>query len=298
MAPVSHFAGIELGGTKSIATLARDREIAAQAVVPTTSPRETLQALSEQLREWFREPGFAALGIASFGPLQLAAGAPGFGTMLPTPKPGWARAPVADMLTEGIDCPWRIDTDVNAAALAEYLWGAAYCMASVCYITIGTGVGGGLVIEGSPVHGAMHPEIGHLRLRRAEGDGFGGNCPFHGDCIEGLVSGPALAARFGADPASVPADDPRWAMVASDIAELVCIVLLTTSAQRVLIGGGVGLAREALLPRVRAIAVERLGGYLPFFDGRSAEAIIRAPALGADAGPLGAIALARAAAGL
>ena len=293
-----YFAGIELGGTKSIAVLAHDREIVARTVVPTTTPRETQQALSAQLEAWAREPGFAALGIASFGPLQLAAGSPGFGTMLPTPKQGWGGAPVADMLAGNLGCPWLIDTDVNAAALAEYLWGAGFGRSSVCYITIGTGVGGGLVIDGKPVHGAMHPEIGHLKLRRADGDTFTGVCPFHGDCIEGLVSGPALAVRLGADPATVADDDPRWSMVASDLAELACAMLLTTSAQRVLIGGGVGMARERLLPQVRALAIERLGGYLPFFDEASAADVIRLPSLGNDAGPLGAIALARRAAGL
>lgn len=292
-----HFAGVELGGTKSIAVLARGREIIAQHVVPTTSPRETQRELSAQLAIWARDPGFAALGIASFGPLQLVAGAPGFGTMLPTPKQGWGGAPVADMFTDGLDCPWLIDTDVNAAALAEYLWGAGFGRSSVCYITIGTGVGGGLVIGGKPVHGAMHPEIGHLKLRRADGDTFEGVCPFHGDCIEGLVSGPALAARLGADPVTVPDSDPRWRLVASDLAELASAVLLTTSAQRILIGGGVGMAREGLLRQVRAFAIERLAGYLPFFDDSSAENIIRLPALGADAGPLGAVALAQAAAG-
>jgi fructokinase len=159
-------------------------------------------------------------------------------------------------------------------------------------VTLGTGVGGGLVIDGRPVHGAMHPEIGHLSLRRATGDGFAGACPFHGDCIEGLISGPALAARFGSPPAEVPGDDPRWAAVASDLAELAGAVLLTTSAQRILIGGGVGLAKAGLLETVRTLLVERMGGYLPFLDRDTARAIVRAPELGDRAGPLGSIALA------
>ena len=144
----------------------------------------------------------------------------------------------------------------------------------------------------------MHPEIGHLQLRRVVDDLFPGSCPFHGDCIEGLISGPALARRLDAEPSAVPEDDPRWRTVAADIAELACSVLLTTSAQRLLIGGGVGMARSFLLPEVRKMVLERLGGYLPFFDAGSAKDIIRVPALGSDAGPLGAIALARLAAGL
>jgi len=295
MGEIPHFAGVELGGTKSIAVLARGDEIVERVAGPTGTPEETLGRISQQLKRWQSEHGFAALGIASFGPLQLDRGLSGFGDMLATPKPGWSHARVAASLSEGLDCPWRIDTDVNGAALAEYRWGAGAGCSSVCYITIGTGVGGGLVIGGKPVHGAMHPEIGHLHLRRAPGDDFAGTCPFHGDCVEGLICGPALAARLGGDPAQVPDDDPRWQAIASDIAEMVGIILLTVSAQRVLIGGGVGLKRAFLLPRVRQMVLERLGPYLPFLDKDSIETIIAPPALGDDAGPLGAIALAQAA---
>jgi fructokinase len=285
-------AGVELGGTKAIAVLAEGREIVARRRIATTTPDETLRALSAQLLRWNCESALSSLGIASFGPLRLTHDASDYGRILATPKRSWAGAPVADALTAGLDCPWQIDTDVNAAALAEYRWGAGAGCSSVCYITVGTGVGGGIVIDGRAVHGALHPEIGHLRLRRKQGDPFIGVCPFHDDCIEGLVSGPALAARLGGDPAKVPPDDSRWGMVASDLAELVSAILLTTSAQRVLIGGGVCEGKPFLLPLVRAAAVERLSGYLPFFDGDSAAEIVRVPALGSDAGPLGAIALA------
>ncbi len=292
MAGGRFFAGVELGGTKSIAVLAREREVLEQAVVPTRGPEETLARLGEHLETWGRNHPLAALGIASFGPIELDPAAPGYGRLHATPKPGWAGAGVAEALTRAVDCPWTIDTDVNGAALAEYLWGAGKGTTSVCYVTIGTGVGGGLVIDGKPVHGAMHPEIGHLSLRRSPGDDFPGVCPFHGDCIEGLVSGPALAARFGAPAAQVPDDDPRWAAIASDLAELAGAILLTTSAQRVLIGGGVGLAKVALLEGVRAMLVERMGGYLPFLDRESARSIVRSPELGDQVGPLGSIALA------
>jgi fructokinase len=289
------FAGVELGGTKSIVVLARDAEIVDQVAFRTSEPGETLGALSDRLRDWEDAFAFSALGIASFGPIRLDASAPEYGRMHTTPKPGWSGARVAETLTAGLDCPWLIDTDVNGAALAEYRWGAGRGTTSLCYVTVGTGVGGGLVMGGRPVHGAMHPEIGHLRLRRLAGDRFAGACPFHGDCIEGLVSGPALAARFGCDPRQVPDQDLRWEAVASDVAELAAAILLTTSAERILIGGGVGLARAALLDRARALLVERQGAYLPFLDSETAQAILRAPALGGKAGPLGAIALAMAA---
>ena len=288
-------AGVELGGTKSIAVIARGPHILARASVPTSGPAETLSALRNILAGWRGEFPFNAIGIASFGPLQLSANQPDYGRMLNTPKPGWSGADVAKEIAGSFDCPWRIDTDVNGAALAEYRWGAGAQCSSVCYITIGTGLGGGLLVNGAPVHGAMHPEIGHIRIRRAPGDAFDGACPFHGDCIEGLVSGPALAARFGAPAQDAPDNHPVWDYVAADIAELAGIILLTTSAQRLLIGGGVAMSRPFVLPAVRDIVVERLSSYLPFLTSQTAQSIIRAPGLGADAGPLGAVALALAA---
>jgi len=282
------FAGAEIGGTKSIALLAEGRTIIDSVTLPTGNADETLAQLSAQLQAWQAQRPFAALGIASFGPLDLQRG-----QMLATPKPSWSGAPVLDRLREGLNCPVRIDTDVNGAALAEYQWGAGIGCSSLCYVTIGTGVGGGFVIEGKPVHGAMHPEIGHLHLRRAPGDIFPGACPFHGDCIEGLICGPALAERMGGNPAQVADDDPRWQAVASDLAEMMGAILLTTSAQRILVGGGIGMARASVLHLARQKVAERFGSYLPFLDASSAEEIIRTPELGNDAGPLGAIALAQ-----
>lgn len=288
----SLFAGVELGGTKSIAVLATGREILERQVVATTTPDATLGALADTLERWSRERAVAGLGIASFGPIQLDPAADDHGHMLSTPKPGWSHAPIASVLTRAFPGPWALDTDVNGAALAEYDWGAGKGCRSLWYLTLGTGVGGGLVVDGRAVHGAMHPEIGHLKLRRAPGDAFAGACPFHGDCVEGLISGPALAALFEGDPAKVGDDDPRWNDVAHTLAELVGALLLTTSADRVLIGGGVAIARRQLLPRVRAKVLERLESYLPFVTPSSVDRIIAAPALGADAGPLGAVALA------
>ena len=288
----ARLAGIELGGTKSIAVLAEGDRIIAQEARPTTSPERTLAALNEVLRGWDRDAKLDALGIASFGPLQLAPDRPNFATILETPKAGWSQAPVAAALVEGLSCPWRIDTDVNGAALAEYRWGAGRGCESACYITIGTGVGGGLLIAGRPVHGAMHPEIGHLRLRRVPGDGFAGICPFHGDCIEGLISGPALSARFGVPAEEIPDDDPLWANVVADLSELAGVLLLTHSAERILFGGSVALSREFLLSDVRKAVVAHLGSYLPFLNAATASQVIQVAQLGTRAGPLGAIALA------
>jgi fructokinase len=296
VAQAGRLAGVELGGTKAIAVLAENGHVIRQVTVPTTGPHETLERLSGVLREWNREVPLQGLGIASFGPVQLHADRPNFATILQTPKPGWNGADIAEPLTWDLTCPWTIDTDVNAAALAEYRYGSAIGCDSVCYITVGTGIGGGLVIGGRAVHGALHPEMGHLRLRRTADDSFAGSCRFHGDCIEGLVSGPALAERFGMPAPSIADDHPTWRHVASDMGELVAAVLLMTAAEKVVFGGSVPLARAFLLGGIRNHAVAGLGGYLPHIDSCTIdEAVVISP-LGTLAGPLGAVALAELAA--
>lgn len=282
-------AGVELGGTKTILVLGHGHEILEQVSLPTQAPEITLAQANAQLRTWHEAAPIAGLGVASFGPLDLDRG-----IMLPTPKPHWTDAPVRAALAQGLGCPVAIDTDVNGAALAEYRWGAGarHGFRSLCYITIGTGLGGGIVVDGRPLHGAMHPEVGHIRVRRAAGDDFAGVCRFHGDCLEGLVSGPALAARFGMAGDRIPDDHPGWDAVAAELADAIATLFLVTSVEAVLIGGGVGTARAQLLPAVRANVVASLSGYLPFIDASSAQARIAPPHLGARAGPLGALALA------
>lgn len=292
-----HLAGIELGGTKTVVLRARGTDILEQVSLPTTRPDETLPAAHAIVARWHTDTAIEGLGIASFGPLRLDPALPDFGHMLPTPKAGWSGADIFGRLTRDLPCPATIDTDVNGAAIAELRWGAGaqgpVPSDALCYLTIGTGLGGGLAIHGRAVHGAMHPELGHILIRRAPDDDFPGICPFHGDCIEGLVSGPALAARFGVPGDRIPADDPRWDHVAHDIAQLVATLLLTTAARQVLIGGGVGMGRAALLPAVRQKLLAMLGDYLPCVTTDSVGTIVRAPVLGDRAGPLGAIALAQ-----
>lgn len=293
MTEAKRFAGVELGGTKAIVVLAEGDTIIDRKTIPTGEPVATLTQLRAQIDAWATEAPLAGFGIATFGPVQLDPAKPDFGHILPTPKPGWTGAAVAPILTDGLDCRWAIDTDVNGAGLAEYRWGAGTGGSSICYITIGTGLGGGILVDGNPIHGAMHPEIGHIRLRRAAGDAFEGACSFHGDCIEGLVSGPALAKRFGMNAAEAPDDHPAWRDVAADLAELCGTILLTTSAQRILFGGSVATSRAFLLPWARAQVVEQYQSYLPFLTQESAEEIIQPAGLGTEAGPLGAIALAQ-----
>lgn len=286
------FAGVELGGTKGIALVWRGGRIIARHQVPTTDPEPTLGALGAWLAAHPLRDAFAGLGIASFGPVRLDRRVADYGRILATTKPGWSDAPVLEVLARHIGCPVAIDSDVNAAALAELRWGAGQGCSSLVYLTIGTGVGGGIVIDGRPVHGALHPELGHLRLRRAAGDAFAGVCAFHGDCIEGLISGPALAARFGGSIHAVAPDDPRRDFLAADLAQLFAVLILTLAPQKILVGGGVGLGVPGLLDAAIAKLPAIINGYLPELDPPALHAMIGPPALGADAGPLGAIALA------
>ncbi|WP_419827469.1 ROK family protein [Sphingomonas sp.] len=297
MADDAFFAGVELGGTKTVAVLGRDRDIVDRLTVPTTTPAETLAAVADRLAEWRRDRALAGLGVASFGPVALDPASAEHGRMLATPKPGWAGADVLRPLAEAAGAPARLHTDVTAAALAEGRWGAARGLADHAYVTIGTGIGVGLVANGAPVSGRMHPEAGHLRVRRLAGDGFAGSCPFHGDCLEGLASGPAIAARAGRPADALPPDDPAWSLVADALAEGFAALLTTLAPAAIVVGGGVGLGQPQLLPLVRAGIVAKLGGYLPFVTAETIATMIVPAALGGDAGPLGALLLAALAAG-
>ncbi len=212
--------------------------------------------------------------------------------MLATPKPHWSGAAIVRAIGVRLPVPIAIDTDVNAAALAENRFGAAKGCTSAVYITIGTGVGGGALVHGVPIHGMLHPEIGHLRLRRLSGDRFSGACPFHGDCIEGLISGPTLAARFARHPATVDPTDPAWKPVVADLAELLVAMLLAYSPQRIVMGGGVVLKQPHLLNAAIAAVPERLVGYLGDITMENLGAIIVPASLGDDAGPYGALVVA------
>jgi fructokinase len=290
---MTRYAGLEMGGTKTIAVLGRPGEIAERIEFPTTTPDETLGRAAHLICRWDGAEPVKAVGIASFGPVRLAADAPDYGTILNTPKPGWAGARVVEMVRAAYSGPIALDTDVNAAAYAEHRLGAGRNCGSLVYLTIGTGVGGGILIDGRPVHGALHPEIGHLRLRRAPADTFPGACTYHGGCAEGLLSGPALVARFGCAPGEVPSDDPRWALVASDLAELLANLLLGLSPERIIVGGGVTMRQPGLLNAAIDLVPDRLGGYLGDVSPAQLQARILLPELGNDAGPNGSLCLAQ-----
>jgi fructokinase len=279
------YAGVELGGTKCVAILARSPDdVLDRQVVPTTSPEATLGAIEDRLCGWQREHGVKALGIASFGPLDLDTG-----RITTTPKPGWRDADVRERLKGAAGVATAFDTDVNGAALAEMRWGSGRGFDDFAYVTVGTGVGVGLIVNGRPTRGFAHCELGHIRVARLAGDQFAGSCPFHGDCVEGLASGPSLEARVGANAvAGLSSEDPVWQSVAWALTQLCQAIVCAVAPRAIAIGGGVLENQPHLVDRIQSMLVDSLNGYMQLPDGP----YVRAPALGGNAGPLGAIALA------
>ena len=282
-------AGIELGGTKCICILARGPDqIEAEERIPTTRPDETMAAIEAVLDKW---QGFAALGIASFGPISIDRASPDYGRITTTPKPGWAGTDIARRLAAHSGVPTGFHTDVVGAALAEARWGAGKGLADLAYVTVGTGIGAGMIAGGMPVDGLTHSELGHLRPVRYPGDEWIGNCTFHGACLEGLAAGPAIAARTGIPAPDLPADHPAWETVAHALGQLCHTLVLTGVPRRIVMGGGVMVGTNHLFPRVRAAMTKSLGGYIPLPEIALTETYIVPPALGGQAGPLGAIVL-------
>lgn len=289
MADAPLVAGIELGGTKVVCILARGPDaIEARVTIPTTSPAETLAAVEAVVDGW---SGFAALGIASFGPIAIDRHAHDHGYITSTPKPGWSGTDVAGRLARRFGVPTGFHTDVVGAALAEARWGAARGLADIAYVTVGTGIGVGVIAGGRPVDGLTHAELGHIRpVRRAQDDWIG-VCPFHGACLEGLASGPAITARAGTPGADLSADDPVWDGVAHALGQLLHTLVLTGVPRRVVMGGGVMVGSSHLFPRVRAAMTASLGGYVALPEVSLVDSYVVPPALGGNAGPLGAVVL-------
>ena len=290
--------GIEAGGTKFVCAVGTGPDdVRTEVRVPTTTPEETLERVVAFFAGQAARTPLAALGVASFGPVDLDERSPTFGFITTTPKPGWRGVDLVDPLRRALNVAVAFDTDVNASALAEQRWGSGRGLATVAYVTVGTGIGGGVVVEGRPLHGLVHPEIGHVRVPHDRTrDPFAGTCPAHGDCWEGLASAPALAARWGRAPELLPDDHPAWALQAHYLALGLANLVLTLSPERLVLGGGV-MARATLYPQVRAGVSELLAGYLAsasLADGLGR--YIVPPALGERAGVLGALLLAATAA--
>ncbi|WP_338425892.1 ROK family protein [Sphingopyxis kveilinensis] len=289
-------AGLELGGTKCVAILASGPEgVRDGRTIPTTDSAETLARLEAILDGW----AFDAIGIASFGPLDLDRSSADFGSVCRTPKPGWSGADLVNRFSQRYAKPLAIQTDVVGAALAESRWGKAQGLSSHCYITVGTGVGVGLISGGQPVQGYAHGEAGHMRVARAKGDTFEGACPFHGDCIEGLLSGPALKRRFGRPGEALPDGAAEWDLFVADLAAFLHNLVAVASPERISIGGGVIADRPFLFARLREKLSASLNGYgtYPAYMADDCERI-GPPGLGAQTGPLGAVAVGLGALGL
>jgi fructokinase len=285
---------IEGGGTKFVCAVAGSPgAIYERAVVPTTGADATLGECLQFFRAAAARLGaIAAMGIACFGPLQLRAEARDYGCLLPTPKPGWSGVSVVAPFREALAIPVALDTDVGAAARGELAVGAGQGFGSLAYVTVGTGIGGA-VAPGRPGPRAMHAEMGHLAVRRDPRDaGFAGVCPFHGDCLEGLASGPAIRARWSTELSALPAGHEGRAMIAGYVGQLAAAIALLHAPEVLIVGGGV-MSDGTLVSRVRDSALAWLGGYLPHLrDPASMRSFIRTPALGSDSAISGAVLMA------
>lgn len=290
----SVLAGVESGGTKFVCGLA-DRRLntLATATIPTRTPAETLDDVVAFFRTNAAAGSIAALGISCFGPVDVNEQSPTYGQILATPKPGWSGVPIRQMLADRLHISHiGIHTDVTGAALAEHFRGAAQGLRSSAYVTVGTGIGAGFIQDGQPLRTMLHPEFGHIRIPHDRAlDPFDGCCPFHGDCFEGLASGPAIEQRWKQRPSDLTNDHPAWALEAEYIAAGLVNMIYTACPQRIVVGGGIGLRldRTSMTSRIRRL----LGDYLelPELTDRINDYIV-APALGDHAGLIGAFVLA------
>ena len=290
------FGAVEAGGTKFICAIGTGPDdLRAQVRIDTDVPEVTLQQVCCFFEDAAVEFGrLDAIGVGCFGPVDLERSSPTYGYITSTPKPGWANVDIVGHLTEALGVPVGFDTDVNAAVLGEARWGAGVGLHSLLYLTVGTGIGGGAMIDGRILHGRMHPEMGHIPIHHdREQDPYEGCCPYHGDCLEGLASGPSLRHRWGTSADELTADHDAWRLEAIYLGRALATFILTLSPQRVLLGGGV-MDQRQLLPLVRQETVRALDGYLrlPELHDEGLDTFITSPGLGSRAGICGALALA------
>lgn len=292
---MSLFGGIEGGGTKFVCAVGTGPDdIRAVTSFPTTTPDETFARTIAFFQEHQQAEPLTAVGIASFGPVDPDRRSATFGYVTTTPKPYWTHTDFAGPIGEALQAPVGFDTDVNGAALGEHRWGAARGLDTFVYLTVGTGLGGGGMVNGKLIHGLMHPEMGHIRLPRdKEADPYGGYCVYHGNCWEGLAAGPALEERWQVRAEQLPPDHPCWELEAHYIALGLVNIICILSPQRIILGGGV-MKQLHLFPMVRSEVQQLLNGYIqkPEIIDAIDEYIVP-PTLGSQAGVLGAIALAQ-----
>lgn len=283
-------AAIEAGGTKFVVCIGDEHgNVLERHSFPTTTPEETL----ENIFKFFDNKEFEALGLGCFGPIDPDLNSPTYGCITTTPKPGWANFDIMRALKSRYDVPMCFDTDVNGAALGEAYFGAAKGLDSALYLTIGTGIGGGAIVEGNLVHGLLHPEMGHMKLTVRQDDPYKGKCPYHGTCFEGLAAGPAIEERWGIKGKDIPKDHPAWDLEAYYIAQALTIYILTLSPKKIILGGGV-MHQKQLFPLIHKYTLENLNGYIQKDEIlKDIENYIVSPGLGDNAGVCGALALAK-----
>ncbi|MCU6708064.1 ROK family protein [Paenibacillus sp. J5C_2022] len=281
---------IEAGGTKFVCGIGNESGVIEDRIVfPTEHPDKTMK----HVLDFFRDKGVEGIGVGSFGPIGVNPAAEDYGTITTTPKSDWSGYPFLQTLRDAFNIRLGWDTDVNAAALGEAEWGAAKGLDSCVYYTIGTGVGLGVYAEGRLVHGLVHPEAGHILPRRHVDDDFAGCCPYHGDCLEGLASGPSLEQRWGTKARDLPVEHPAWRIEAYYLGQALIGTILTLSPKKIILGGGV-MHQKQLFPFIHAEVVKGLNGYLYAAEITDhIERYIVPPQLGSDAGLFGALALGR-----
>lgn len=288
--------GLEAGGTKFVCAVGSGPDdIRERFRVPTTDPAATIEESIAFFEEAARNHGPpAAVGIASFGPIELRKSHPDYGCVTKTPKPGWSGADLVGPFARAFSVPVGFDTDVNGAALGEWRWGAGRGLHSIIYLTVGTGIGGGAVIDGQMLHGLVHPEMGHVSVPRVPGDDFPGRCPFHGDCLEGMAAGPAVEQRWGRRGEELgellgPAVELEAAYLAAGLRQFVYVL----APERIIVGGGVS-ELPGLMPALRERLVEQMAGY-GVLEEHLGDDFVTHPGLGSNSGAAGAFALAAAA---
>ena len=280
---------LEAGGTKMVCAIGDETgRVFEQVSIPTETPEITVP----KLIAYFKEREVDALGIGCFGPIELDKASPMYGCITSTPKTAWKNYNIVEAFAEALKCPIGFDTDVNGSVLGEVTFGQAKGKNCVIYLTIGTGVGGGIYIEGKLLHGMLHPETGHVLIQKRDNDRYGGKCPYHKNCLEGLAAGPAIEERWGRKAAEL-ADRPEvWELEADYIAQALAGYVLTISPQMIILGGGV-MHQEQLFPLIREKVIKMLGGYIQAEELEDMEHYIVPASLNDDQGIMGCLELAR-----
>lgn len=289
------FGGIEAGGTKFVCAVGTAPDDLIKTQFSTTGPDETIGKAINFFKEHARQKPLNAIGIASFGPLDIDKNSPTYGYITSTPKDSWSNIDIVKKIQNQIEIPAAIDTDVNGAALGEHIWGEAQGLDTFIYLTVGTGIGGGGIINGKLMHGLLHPEMGHIRIPHDwQRDPYVGCCAYHGDCLEGLACGKAIELRWGQSPEKIPINHPAWELEASYLALAIHNLICTISPQRIIVGGGL-MKNPGLMTAVRHKVALNLNKYVRS-DAitRDIDRYIVPPALGDLAGVIGALELAKA----